>query len=134
MVTNIKEFGSGTFQDIINDSAPEIQDIARTLQTLIDRIYPGVIEVNWINQKIAGYGVGPKKMSEHFCYVGIFKNHVNLGFYRGSELPDPNKLLTGVGKRLRHIKITAPQAIEDPAIASLLKEAVKNIKESLASR
>ena len=38
---------------------------------------------------------------------------MNLGFYRGSELPDPNKLLTGVGKRLRHIKITAPQAIED---------------------
>ena len=92
-----------------------------------------MFEVNWLNQKIAGYGVGSKKMSEHFCYIGIFKKHVNLGFYRGSELPDPNKLLLGTGKRLRHIKITSLQAIENPAIESLIKEAVKNINESLES-
>jgi hypothetical protein len=33
---------------------------------------PGVTEVPWVAQKSAGYGVGPKKMSEHFCYIAPF--------------------------------------------------------------
>ena len=34
------------------------------------------------------------------------KNHVNLGFYKGFEkLNDPNGILEGTGKTMRHIKL-----------------------------
>jgi hypothetical protein len=40
-------------------------------------------------------GVGPKKISEHFCYVAVHKDHVNFGFNCGAELSDPEGLLRG---------------------------------------
>ena len=70
----------GTFEDAIGDSSSEVQSIARRLRELIIKIYPGVVEVPWPKQRLVGYGVGPKKMSEHFCYIGAQSTRVNLGF------------------------------------------------------
>src|SRR6185436_13051675 len=39
-----------------------------------------------------------------FGYVNAFKAHVNVGFFRGSEIPDPDRLLEGTGKLMRHVK------------------------------
>src|ERR1044072_5928593 len=33
-----------------------------------------------------------------FGYVNAFKAHVNVGFFRGAEIADPNGLLEGTGK------------------------------------
>ncbi|MBU2099292.1 MAG: DUF1801 domain-containing protein [Gammaproteobacteria bacterium] len=33
-----------------------------------------------------------------FAYVAVYASHVNVGFFQGSELPDPQGLLTGTGK------------------------------------
>jgi hypothetical protein len=38
-----------------------------------------------------------------FDYVNVFKAHVNVGFFQGTALPDPAKLLEGTGKRIRHV-------------------------------
>lgn len=38
-------------------------------------------------------------------------------------LPDPERLLVGSGKRMRHIKIRSLQESENPAITSLLAQA-----------
>ena len=84
---------------------------------------PEVVEVPWPKQKIIGYGVGPKKMSEHFCYIAIFKTRLNLGFFYGAELPDPDHLLEGTGKLLRHIKISVPEQVENPAVRALVEAA-----------
>ncbi len=75
---------------------------------------------------MASYGVGPKKKTEHFCYISAQKSDVNLGFYYGAELPDPNGLLQGAGKLLRHVKIREPKAIRSPALRRLLKAASKH--------
>ena len=69
---------------------------------------------------MASYGVGPKKMTEHFCYISAQKKDVNLGFYYGAELPDPQGLLKGTGKLLRHIKIREAKDIQSPALRRLL--------------
>lgn len=106
---------------------PETEAIARQTKALIEDIMPDVVEVPWPKQNIIGYGVGPKKMSEHFCYIGVFKNHVNLGFYYGSELPDPENLLEGTGKRLRHIKISQQDQLDNPAIRDLIMVASKHL-------
>jgi hypothetical protein len=86
---------------------------------------PDVVEVPWPKMRMASYGVSPKK-SEHFCYISAQKDDVNLGFYYGAELPDPDKLLQGTGKLLRHVKIREPKAIRSRALRQLLKMATKH--------
>lgn len=102
---------------------PRVQDLASRTRALIFDVYPEVVEVPWPRQNVTGYGIGPKKMSEHFCYIALHKDHVNLGFNQGAELPDPEGLLEGPGKMLRHTKITEPEDLRDPALRSLLEAA-----------
>lgn len=111
------------FSEMISDKSPAIQELARGAKTLLQQVMPEVIEVVWLRQKIAGYGIGPKKMSEQFCYIAPYKNHVNLGFYYGSDLTDPTSLLGGAGKNLRHIKLTRPDQLQDPALLALIQSA-----------
>jgi hypothetical protein len=85
-----------------------------------------VVEVPWPRQNVVGYGVGPKKVSEHFCYIAFHKDHVNLGFNQGAELPDPAALLEGPGKTLRHTKITGPENLEQPALRKLVDAAASH--------
>ena len=42
-----------------------------------------------------------------FAWIKAHAKHVNLGFWRGVELPDPRKLLRGTGKKMRHIKLSS---------------------------
>ena len=70
-------------------------------------------------------------MSEHFCYIGAHRDHVNLGFYYGAELPDPEGLLEGTGKKLRHIKIRGKDEISQPALRQLLQVSLEERKTAL---
>ena len=94
---------------------------------------PNVVEVPWLKQKVVGYGVGPRKMSEHFCYIAVHRTHVNLGFNYGSEIPDPEGLLQGPGKFLRHVKITTHEDLENPALRRLLEVASTHRMPALPS-
>jgi hypothetical protein len=77
----------GSFDEALSTSSSQVQEIADGLRKLIIEVYPDVVEVPWPKQKIIGYGVGPKKMSEHFYYIGAFKEHVNLGFFTVPRFP-----------------------------------------------
>ena len=67
------------------------------------------------------YGKGYKNI---ICVIILSKKGIKLGFYKGSELPDPEKLLTGTGKVHRFVEIKSVQDINNPALKRLLKEAV----------
>jgi len=121
----------GTYEEAISGSSRQVKEIAERLRALIIEVYPEVVEVPWPKQKIVGYGVGPKKMSEHFCYIGAFKKHVNLGFYYGADLPDPQGLLEGTGKNLRHIKVKNGEEVEQPALRNILQASLDERKEAL---
>jgi len=112
-----------TFGQLISNNTPDVQAIALDLRKLVAEVLPGVTEVIWPRQKMAGYGVGPKKMSEQFCYIAPQKNHVNLGFYYGADLEDATGLLEGTGKSLRHIKIRSRAEAKNAAVKKLLKQA-----------
>ncbi|HEX5579358.1 MAG TPA: DUF1801 domain-containing protein, partial [Candidatus Limnocylindria bacterium] len=107
---------------------------ADAIRALIRRVDPQVVEVVWPHQGTVGWGVGPKKMSEHYAYLAVHATHVNLGFYRGASLPDPAGLLTGTGKAMRHIPINRPADVERPEIAELLKAAKAEREAALAAR
>ncbi|HEX8229058.1 MAG TPA: DUF1801 domain-containing protein [Chloroflexia bacterium] len=111
------------FNEVLGDSTPKVRDLALQARELIRDVMPDVVEVPWPRQRLAGYGVGPKKMTEHFCYISVHKSHIDLGFNYGSELPDPEGLLQGTGKLFRHLKITTPEDLARPAVRRLLEAA-----------
>ena len=116
-----------TFEEVLAASSPQVATLARQARALIQDVMPNVVEVVWPTQRMAGYGVGPKKLSEQFCYIGPFKKHINLGFYYGSDLPDPQNLLEGSGQTMRHIKISQPDQLENPAVRALIVTASKHL-------
>ena len=58
-------------------------------------------------------------------WMKAYPKHVNIGFWRGTEMDDPKKVLTGDGERMRHIKITSVADIPADALRELVKQAVK---------
>lgn len=67
-----------------------------------------------------------------FGYVNAFTAHVNVGFFRGAELPDPTGLLEGTGKFMRHVKIRPGQAIDARALEHLIRVAYEDMKRRLS--
>lgn len=60
-----------------------------------------------------------------FCYLQKAKKHVTIGFQQGADLDDPDALLSGVGKNMRHIKIPLTASLDERAIGCLIKKAVE---------
>lgn len=68
------------------------------------------------------------KMSDAFCQVVIYPKGVNLMFNRGAELEDPHGVLVGEGKIIRHIKVRAPEDLENPHLRKFIRAALKHAK------
>jgi len=121
----------GTFKDALARSNPETKKLATALRKLISEVYPKVVEVPWPKLQVIGYGIGPKKSTEHFCYIAPYGEHVNLGFNYGLVLPDPDQLMEGAGKKFRHVKIKTLEDVEHPGLKKLLQAAVKERERTL---
>ena len=115
------------FEEILATATPEVAALARQAKALLLGVMPNIVEVAWPTQRIIGYGVGPKKMSEQFCYIAVFKKRINLGFYYGSDLPDPASLLDGSGQTMRHVKISSQEQLNNPALRHLVEAASKHL-------
>jgi len=68
-----------------------------------------------------------------FGYVNAFKAHVNVGFFRGAELADPNRLLEGTGKFMRHVKLRPECDVDAKALTKLIKAAYADMKGRFAA-
>jgi hypothetical protein len=66
-----------------------------------------------------------------FAYVNAFKAHVNVGFFRGAELADPDRLLEGTGKYMRHVKLRPDANIDTAALIQLIEAAYADMKKRL---
>jgi hypothetical protein len=64
-------------------------------------------------------------MSDWLLYISGHKAHANLGFARGSSLPDPEGLIEGTGKNLRHVKLRSVADVERSGLRGLLEAAGK---------
>lgn len=68
------------------------------------------------------------KMSDAFCQVVTYPKGVNLMFNRGAELDDPEGVLVGEGKIIRHIKVRRPEDLKNPHLQKFIRAALKNAK------
>lgn len=122
------------FPDLLALAPPALRPVCEALHELIGTLHAGRVEIVWLRQRIASYGVGPKKMSEHYAYIAVQRGHVNLGFYRGTALPDPQRLLEGTGRQLRHVKLGSVADTRRAAVVALLRAAIAERSAAHAPR
>ncbi len=67
------------------------------------------------------------------CGFMTGKEHVTFIFLRGAALPDPEGLLEGTGKSVRHVKVRTVEDLKRLALKKLIVEAAKlNKREPMA--
>jgi hypothetical protein len=63
-----------------------------------------------------------------FAYVNVFKSHTNVGFFYGAHMQDPEGLLEGSGKYMRHVKIKPGREPHSGALEGLIHAAYLDVK------
>jgi hypothetical protein len=58
-----------------------------------------------------------------FVNLAAYSDHVTLVFTWGIKLADPEKLLSGAGKQVRHLRIAGVEDLEVSAVAKLIFQA-----------
>lgn len=82
-----------------------------------------VIEMPDLHANMVAFGYGPG-YKDMICTIIASKKGMKLGFYKGSELPDPAGLLTGSGKVHKYVDIKKTEDFNRPELKDLLEEAV----------
>ncbi len=112
-----------TIDDYIKDQEKDKGTIVNELVSIVNKAAPKQDSgIKWA-QPVFWNSDGP------FCFIKAYKNHVNIGFWRGAQLKDPNGLLEGSGAKMRHIKIISMQDIDESAIRDFVKQNVELNKE-----
>jgi hypothetical protein len=120
----------GLFEEIVANTTTEVRQLVEFLRNLIIEIDPDTVEVPRPGERSLGYGIGPKKMSEAYAYLMPQTDYVNLGFYHGASLKDPEGLLEGTGKGLRHVKVYDLEQAGQLAVRQLILESIDNRKKA----
>jgi hypothetical protein len=101
-----------------------IQSLALAARNLILADAPEASEFVYEVYTIADHFTFTYRPGDAFVFTTTHANWVNLGFKFGSLLPDPDALLRGDGKWIRHIRIAQPADLAAPGVRELLTAAI----------
>ncbi len=107
-----------TVDGYIDSLPPNQSEIVAALRRIVRKAEPKAKETFKWAQPVYESG-GP------FCYIKAFKTAVNFGFWRGVDLKDPKGRLEGSGEKMRHVKITRLEDIDEGLFAAFVKQAVQ---------
>lgn len=68
------------------------------------------------------------KMADAFVQVVVYPKGVNLMFNRGAELNDPDGVLVGEGKIIRHIKVRRPEDLKNRYLKKFIRAALRHAR------
>ena len=111
-------------ENILSQDEGEVAATASLLRQFLLTHLKGVTEQPDARAKVIGYSYG-SGYKDLICTVMMSKKGIKLGFYKGSELPDPDHLLSGSGKVHRYVQINSEEDISNPALLDLLEHAVR---------
>lgn len=101
------------------------QTLARALRQRLVSLLPPCIETIWDATNTVGPSYGfTEKNADHFIHLPAYTKYVNIGFTQGASLNDPESRLQGSGTKIRHIKLTRAEDLDDPYIHDLIRKAV----------
>jgi len=103
----------------VRDDNPELRRVVRALRSFVKKTVPGVKET------VNSWGIPTFEKPDPFCFYMVGKNHVTFGFHYGTSLDDPQALLEGTGKNLRHVKLRTVEDLKRKGLRGLVQAAVR---------
>jgi hypothetical protein len=111
-----------------------IADLALALREIILEEVPDASESIYQVYTVAIWFGFSRKMKDMFCYITTNAEHINLGFPRGSTLPDPNRVLEGEGKTMRHIKFASTAELERNFVRRYIQASIEQLGAAASTR
>ena len=107
----------------------DIREIVLSLREFVWDLYPKSNELIYDNYNAVAFGWSPTdKVGHTFCTIAIGRTSKNIhfGFYWGSQISDPKKLLIGEGNQYRYFLVKTIAGFPKAYMKKLLKEAYAN--------
>jgi hypothetical protein len=102
---------------------PEQRTIEQALRSTIRREFPGAIEQVDFGNRLIAFGRSMRMRGLLFAIIA-HQSWVNLQLADGAELPDPDRLIEGTGKRIRHVKIRSIADASSPRVVAIIRAQV----------
>jgi hypothetical protein len=108
---------------------PAVGELALAVRRLVLEEAPAASEIVYdaYNAVALGFTL-TGRFREAFCHVAVYTAHVNLGFNHGAYLPDPDGLLEGTGKHIRHLRLTRLEDLRRPHLRRFLRAALAHMR------
>jgi len=106
--------------------SPEMARLTTAVLRKMRTQLPGAVELVYdkANSLVIGF-CADDRASNVINSIAVYRNWINLYFFEGGTLPDPDGLLRGAGSVVRNIRITASTDLDRPAVKKLIAEARK---------
>lgn len=122
--------GKETVGDLVRFMLPypdKVKAAALWLREFVWDLYPETNELIYDNYNAVAFGWSPTdKAGDVFCSIAVCSDHVNFGFNRGVDFPDPQKVLIGNGTQYRYLRVREPEDFPKDYIKQLLESAYEN--------
>ena len=107
----------------------DINELVLWLRDFVWNLYPTANELIYDNYNALAFGWSPTdKVGHTFCSIAVGRTskNVHFGFYWGSQIADPEKLLMGNGKQYRYILVKNKKDFPKTYIIKLVHAAYAN--------
>jgi len=111
---------------IIASRSPRMAKLTRAVLAKLRPRFPGAVELVYDKRNALVIGFCPdERASNVINSIAVYRNWINLYFFEGDDMRDPEGLLQGTGTMVRHIRITSAAELDRPAVKALMSEALQ---------
>lgn len=112
------------YRELLRPHSERIHKLALAARKLILEEAPEASEFVYEVYTIASHFTFTERPGDAFVFTTTHTDWVNLGFNFGSLLPDPDGLLRGEGKWIRHVRIACEADLAAPGVRKLVRDAI----------
>ena len=122
----IANLSDAQLRSIIDQRSPEIAALTKQALVKMRRLLPGAAELVYDKKNSLVIGFCSSDRASHVINsIATYTKWINLFFFEGDSLPDPEGLLKGTGSMVRSIRLTDAAELDRPAVKALIAAAAR---------
>lgn len=111
--------------ELLADRPKHVSELAIELRRLVSKLAGKSSELLYKTYAVSNVFTFSGKLGQAFIHIATYSEHVNLGFNQGTRLEDPDGILEGSGKLIRHIRIDSIAAAKKNHVKKLIRAAIE---------
>ena len=120
---------------ILSGLPPAMEKLTRAVLPKMRARLPGAVEMVYDkkNSLVIGF-CADERASSVINSIAVYSRWINLYFFEGDTLPDPEGLLQGSGTTVRSLRLTSASDLDRPAVKALVAAALNRADPPLDRR